>query len=87
MYCVSHFGVTGTKSEFNMELKKYIERVRKYFTIPVALGFGISSADQIKRIKGVADIAIIGSAIIRGYDENGVDGVETFVKSLKVATI
>src|SRR3989344_551789 len=87
VYCVSHFGVTGTKTEFSNNLKKYIERVRKYFSIPVALGFGISSSEQISKIKGLVDIAIVGSAIIKEYDKEGIAGVETFVKSLKADTI
>lgn len=87
VYCVSHFGVTGTKSELNNELEKYLGRVKEYFNIPIALGFGISSPEQIKNIRGLADIVIVGSAIINTYNRDGIEGVHSLVKNLKAGTI
>ncbi|MBI4067429.1 tryptophan synthase subunit alpha [Candidatus Gottesmanbacteria bacterium] len=87
VYSVSHFGVTGTKSELDKDLQIYLRRVKKYFNIPIALGFGISSPDQIQKIKGMVDIAIVGSAIINTYNRDGLKGVDTLVKSLKNCTI
>lgn len=64
VYCVSRYGVTGTKSELNPELQKYLKKVRSYFNIPLGVGFGISKREHIEALQGHADIAIVGSALI-----------------------
>lgn len=87
IYCVSHFGVTGSQVKVDGELFGYLKRVKQIIRLPVAVGFGISKAEQIKRLKGVADIAIVGSAIIKGYDKGGIQEISSFVKELKDCTI
>jgi len=68
VYCVSHYGVSGSKSNFKTSLAPYINRVKKYFNLPIALGFGISQPSDIRAIKNHIDIAIVGSAIINLID-------------------
>ena len=89
VYCVSHYGVTGSSGNFDCELESYIKRVRKYFKLPVALGFGISKPSHICAIKNIVDIAIVGSAIIRCIDESTsnadmIKRIKHFVRSLKI---
>lgn len=64
VYCVSTTGTTGARAALPPELKSYTVRVRSAFELPVAVGFGISSPAQVKSLTGVADIAIVGSAMI-----------------------
>ena len=70
VYCVSRFGVTGSRSKLNPKLQNYLNTVRKYFKIPLAVGFGISKREHIQAIEKHADIAIVGSAIIDSIKEN-----------------
>jgi len=64
VYCVSTFGITGERKNINTDIDSYIRRVKKYITIPLALGFGISNRQQVQTALMHADIAVIGSKII-----------------------
>lgn len=64
IYCVSTLGTTGERSKLNPKLSSYIENVRKYTKLPLALGFGISNKEQVVAALKHADIAVIGSKII-----------------------
>lgn len=87
VYCISHFGVTGTKTVVDDRLTRYLQRVKQIMKLPVAVGFGLSKAEQIEALKGVADIVIVGSAIIKNYNEGGIKQVSSFIKSLKESTM
>ncbi|MGV8083037.1 MAG: tryptophan synthase subunit alpha [Coriobacteriia bacterium] len=65
VYCVSTTGVTGERSELPMELTGYIARVRAATTLPVAVGFGVSTAQQAADVAKIADGVVVGSAIVR----------------------
>ncbi len=64
LYCVARTGVTGASSDLPAGLTDYLKRVQKYATLPLAVGFGISTSDHIAALKGLADIAVIGSALL-----------------------
>lgn len=64
VYCISTYGTTGTRSKLNPELEKYLENVKKYIKLPLAVGFGISTKEQAKLAGKKADIVVIGSKII-----------------------
>lgn len=64
IYCVSSLGVTGVRKKFHPDIFPFLERVRKATSLPIAVGFGISSREQIVELKGVADGFIVGSAIV-----------------------
>lgn len=66
VYCVARYGVTGQGDAYT-EMKTYIERVKQYIHIPVAVGFGIKSPEQIQALHGLADIVVVGSALLQ-YD-------------------
>lgn len=86
VYTVSSMGVTGRNSEFYADIEKYVEGVRKAAKdIPVAIGFGISSASDVKKISKIADAVIVGSAIVTKIHETNADPkeVEAFIKELK----
>lgn len=64
VYCVSTTGTTGARKKLPVELAPYLERVRRTFSLPLAVGFGISTPSQVQTLRGVADIAVVGSAMI-----------------------
>lgn len=71
LYCVSSMGVTGTRDTIQTDLKSMFEYINEYCDIPTALGFGISTKDQVKDLKGYADGVIVGSAIVKLIEEYG----------------
>jgi len=91
IYFVSVTGVTGARSSIDASLGEYVARVRSHSTLPVGIGFGISSPEHVREIAGYADAVIVGSAIIRIIEEyrdsNELLGrVGDFIRSLKDAT-
>jgi len=65
LYCTSVIGTTGVRKKVNSNLKQYVNKIRKYFDIPIAIGFGLSTKTQIQEVFSYADIAIVGSAILK----------------------
>ena len=64
VYCTARQGTTGAKKEIDPQLKVYLKKVKNIFSIPVAVGFGISKKEHIASLRNNADIAVIGSALI-----------------------
>ncbi len=90
LYIVSSLGVTGTRSEITTDLDSIVSVVRKNTDIPCAIGFGISTPEQGKKMASIADGAIVGSAIIKILDKYGKDApakVGEYVKSMKDAIL
>lgn len=88
IYLVSSLGVTGTRSEINTDLKSIVEVIRQNSSVPCAIGFGISTPEQAKKMADIADGAIVGSAIIKIIEQYGKDApryVGEYVKSMKDA--
>lgn len=68
MYCVSLTGTTGDKSIDSVDLETFIARVRRHTSLPLAVGFGVSTRAQADRVRAVADAVAVGSAIIALID-------------------
>ena len=64
IYAVSRAGVTGAREDTSVEAEKLVARVRRFSNLPVAVGFGISTADQVADVWRYADAAVVGSAIV-----------------------
>jgi len=64
IYAVSRAGVTGTRESVSSEAQKLVGRVRRFSSLPVAVGFGISTAEQVTEVWSYADAAVVGSAIV-----------------------
>jgi tryptophan synthase alpha chain len=65
LYCVSVAGTTGVRENFPPELEKQLRDLRGKTELPLAVGFGIGRPEQIEALRGLADGAIVGSAIVR----------------------
>ncbi|WCN39740.1 tryptophan synthase subunit alpha [Aneurinibacillus uraniidurans] len=64
VYCVSSLGVTGVRSELREDITDFLEAVRRYARVPVAVGFGISGPDQVAALAPHCDGVIVGSALL-----------------------
>ena len=88
LYIVSSLGVTGTRSEITTDLASIIKVVRENTDIPCAIGFGISTPEQAKKMAALSDGAIVGSAIIKLIEKNGANAAEAvgeYVKEMKTS--
>lgn len=86
LYIVSSLGVTGTRSEIKTDLASIVKVVRENTDIPCAIGFGISTPEQAKKMAGISDGAIVGSAIIKLLEKHGKNApkyIGEYVKSMK----
>jgi len=83
IYCVARRGVTGAATAFGPEFDAYLARCRAATDLPLAVGFGIRNREDVDRLLGKADIAVIGSETIRIVDEHGPDAVGAFIAALR----
>jgi len=92
LYCVSVAGVTGARTELPAGLIDRVKWLRTQTDVPILVGFGISSPEQVKAVCQVADGAIVGSALVRLVAEQAAAGpaalaaaVERYVGGLVAA--
>jgi tryptophan synthase alpha chain len=64
LYLISRTGVTGTKDQLADELPALARRVRRFTELPIAIGFGISLPGHVALLGGLADTAVVGSALV-----------------------
>lgn len=64
IYCISRRGVTGVQQQVPLELGEVIGRIRAECDLPVAVGFGIATAEQVRQVCALADGAVVGSALV-----------------------
>lgn len=70
VYCVSSMGVTGQGADFHKEVKSYLKKVKDASEIPVMMGFGIRTAEDVEPMKDLIDGAIVGSHFIKLMEQN-----------------
>jgi tryptophan synthase alpha chain len=90
LYLVSRTGVTGTRDALPAELPALVRRARKFTPLPIAVGFGISLPTHVTVLGGIADAAVVGSALMAAVEKSGsADGaaaaVADQVRALKIA--
>ena len=83
-YVVSRSGITGARSELPPDLPDRLAKLREVTDLPMAVGFGISSADQVRAVVRIADAAIVGSALVDCVHQHcgAVAEAELFIQSL-----
>lgn len=85
IYVVSLTGVTGTRSELPPGLTEFIARVREHaHNVPLVMGFGISKPEHARRMHGLVDGFIVGSAMVRAGGQ-GIEAVRTLARDLRHA--
>lgn len=94
LYCVSSLGVTGERKELNASVYEFLAEVKKYSEVPIAVGFGISTNEQVQLLRPFCDGIIVGSALVKMIEskktemldnqmkENALLEIKTFVYSL-----
>ena len=89
VYCVSLTGVTGARRALGSDVGDFVARVRRHTDLPVAVGFGISAAEHVASLRGVADAVVVGSAaldtIAAAPTERRSDALRRFVSGLAAA--
>lgn len=90
LYLIARAGVTGERSQMSQSTRPLIERVKKMTPLPLAVGFGLSSPEQVRSVQELADAAVVGSAVVRNIEEHfsseGAAAVERYVRWLKQGT-
>ena len=87
VYAVSRTGVTGTRQELAVDASGLVKRIKQFTKLPVAVGFGISNAQQFSEVTSFADAAVVGSGIVQviekaGRSEPAAKAVYDFVSEL-----
>jgi tryptophan synthase alpha chain len=85
VYAVSRTGVTGARQQLPDDAQKLVRRIRKYTKLPIAVGFGISTAQQFAAVGEFAEGAVVGSAIVETIERNPgkeAESVAQFIKQL-----
>ena len=80
--------MTGSTSTGKVGFESYLKRVKKYFKIPIAVGFGVSGKEDVRLVSPYADIVVVGSAIIRIIEksssfERALEEIIRFIRSLR----
>lgn len=70
IYAISRVGITGAQQQLAGEARDLVTRLRRYTNLPVALGFGISTVEQVAAVAQFADAAVIGSAIVNVIEKS-----------------
>jgi len=86
VYAVSRTGITGTQKQLATDAQGLVKRIRKFTKLPIAVGFGISNAQQFSEVGQFADAVVIGSAIVQIIEQNPgkeASAVESFVRGLR----
>ncbi len=82
IYAVARKGVTGGETAMDADLADYIQHCRGFTALPIGVGFGISQRADVDFLRGKADIAIIGTAALKAWEEAGEKGLRGFFAKL-----
>ncbi len=80
VYAVSRAGVTGARSSVSAEAERLVTRMREFSSLPIAVGFGISNAEQVSDVSRYADAVVVGSAIVAEMER--LSGAPDFVQRI-----
>ncbi len=90
LYLISRTGVTGERKEIAANTRPLIQRTKAFTRLPLAVGFGLSTPQQIRAVEELADAAVVGSAVVRAIEERfsaeGAAAIEKYIRWLKQGT-
>ncbi|MDO7634460.1 MAG: tryptophan synthase subunit alpha, partial [Porticoccaceae bacterium] len=82
VYVVARKGVTGSKTSMGDDVVALIARCRQHTDLPMGVGFGISCKADMDFLRGHADLAIVGTAALKIWQESGAEGLRRFFAEL-----
>jgi len=85
IYLISRLGVTGARDGVPADLAAHVHRIRAVTRLPVAVGFGIGTAEQARATARVADGVVVGSALVETLGAGGLSEAERLVRALAAA--
>jgi tryptophan synthase alpha chain len=85
LYYISRTGVTGARVALRQELAREVGALRSRVSLPIAVGFGISTPEQAREAAAAADGVVVGSALLDHVRQGGVEAGGAFLRSLRVA--
>ena len=85
VYCVARRGVTGRHTQVDEGLEAFIARCRSATSVPLALGFGLRTQQDLQQIKGLVDVGIIGTALLTAWEQGGLKSYSALLEELASA--
>jgi tryptophan synthase alpha chain len=85
VYLISRTGVTGMQSSLAVDLHETMARLRSVCTLPIAVGFGISTPEQARAVADIADGVVVGSALVQATADGGAAGAGALTAQLRLA--
>lgn len=86
VYATAQAATTGAKEDMDAGTIPFLKKVKKHIHVPLAVGFGISKKEHISSLISHADIAVVGSAVIKKVQEQGISSVRGFIEDLSSVT-
>lgn len=87
VYCVARKGVTGKQTSLDASLGAFMQRCRQATSLPLALGFGLRTGEDLRQIHGLADIGIVGTALLTAWEQGGAAQYEALLQDLRLGTM
>jgi tryptophan synthase alpha chain len=87
LYLISRNGITGAQNDLPADLPSLVRRVRKFTTLPVAVGFGISQPTHVTVLGGIADAAVVGSALMSEVEKSPSPDQAASAVAAKIASL
>src|SRR5262245_40809738 len=87
VYCVARKGVTGRQTHLDDSLEAFMRRVRQATALPLALGFGLRTGADLRRLHDLADMGILGTALLTTWEQGGAVQYERLLQDLRAATV
>ena len=85
IYVVARKGVTGSKTQMGDDVAALVARCRAHTDLPLGVGFGISDRSDMEYLRGHADMAIVGTAALRAWEQGGAEQLRQFFSDLVAA--
>jgi tryptophan synthase alpha chain len=87
VYCVARRGVTGRQTHINDSLEAFMARCRRATPLPLALGFGLRTGADLRRLHGLADMGVLGTVLLTTWEQGGAAQYEQLLQDLRAATL
>ena len=87
VYCVARKGVTGKQTHIDNSLEAFMARCRRATSLPLALGFGLRTGADLRRLHGLADMGILGTALLTAWEQGGATQYAQLLQDLHAATM